>query len=84
MKARIVLRYKTLAAARTISKAVSPDNKVTPESLQIMTRTRGRTVETTIRCKGRIETLIATMEDLLSCVQAAEKTLTASTLGPKP
>lgn len=55
-------------------KAISPDNVQAPADLKITARRFGRSVKISILSK-RLETLIATMDDLLSCVQATERTL---------
>lgn len=77
MKAEIWLGYKNREEAEAIAKAVSPDNLKTPLGLDVKTLRKGRFVVTLIECKKRLETFIATIDDLLSCIQTAEKTLGA-------
>jgi hypothetical protein len=38
----------------------------------VRTVRRGREVITTVRMRGRIETLLTTLDDLLACTEAAE------------
>lgn len=73
MKAVITLKYKTERDARAVAKAVSPDNAKTPAGLSVKTFGKGKTVTTLIECGGRLETLLSTLDDLLSCTQVAEK-----------
>lgn len=75
MKAVITLKYKTEREARAIAEAVSPDNAETPAGLSVKTFSKGKTVTTLIECGGRLERLLSTVDDLLSCTQVAEKTV---------
>ncbi len=75
MKAIITLRYKTEREARVIAKAVSPDNIKTPAGLSVETRRRGSAVVTLVECSRKLETLRSTVDDLLSCIQVAEKAI---------
>jgi len=75
MEAEITLEYEDAKDAEAVAKAVSPDNfKVSP-SLSIETTSKGNKVVTCIRCRRKIPTFIATIDDLLFCVSIAEKTL---------
>jgi hypothetical protein len=51
-----------------------PDNQENPFGVTLKTITEGATLEITIKADA-IKTLIATLDDLLSCIQAAEKAL---------
>ena len=75
MEAEIILEYKDAKVADAVAKAVSPDNFKAPPSLSIETTSKGNKVVTHIRCKRKIPTFIATIDDLLFCVSIAEKTL---------
>lgn len=75
LEAEITLEYDDEEMAESIAKAVSPDNSKTPSSLSIKTFREGRKVLTRVNCTGRIQTFIATIDDLLFCVSLAEKTL---------
>lgn len=78
MEARISLRYKTAREAEAVLEAVSPDNLKVPRGLKVITRRKGITVITDIKCELRLETFIATINDLLSCIQVAERVLGAA------
>ena len=77
LEAKIVLSYKTLREAEAVANAVSPDNVKVPEGLSIKTMRQGKTVLTNIECKSRLQTFVATIDDLLSAVSVAERTLLA-------
>jgi len=73
LEAKIKLSYRNEREAEAVAKAVSPDNVKVPHGLFIKTIRRGPEVFTTIECKKRLETFMATIDDLLSCVSIAEK-----------
>jgi len=73
MEAEIRLRYLSVKEAEAVAKAVSPDNMEVPSGLIVETVCCGAEVFTKIVCKTRLQTLIATVDDLLACVSVAEK-----------
>lgn len=73
MRAVIKLKYKTERTARAVAEAVSPDNAEAPAGLSVKTFSKGKAVTTLIECDRRLETLLSTVDDLLSCTQVAEK-----------
>jgi len=75
LEAEIILDYEEAEIAEAIAKAVSPDNFKTPRGLSIKTTWREKKVLTKIKCKRKLSTFIATIDDLLFCVSTAEKTL---------
>jgi len=77
LEADIRISYKSVDEAKAVAKAVAPDNVEVPKGLVIKTTVRGNEVSTTIRCQTRFETFIATIDDLLSAVSVAEKSLSA-------
>ena len=74
MEAEIRLFYGSEREAEAVARAVSPDNVEVPAGLYVETVRNGSEVHTTIECKTRLQTLIATIDDLLACVSVAEKT----------
>ena len=74
MEAEIRLFYGNEREAQAVTKAVSPDNVEIPSGLCIETVRNGIEVHTKIDCQARLQTLIATIDDLLACVSVAEKT----------
>ena len=73
MEAEIKLSYKNEREAEAVAKAVSPDNVEVPPGLFVKTVRRGPQVFTTIECQTKLQTFIATIDDLLSCVSVSEK-----------
>ena len=73
MEAKITLSYKNEREAEAVAKAVSPDNVKVPLGLFVKTTRRKSKVFTTIECETKLETFMATIDDLLSCVSIAEK-----------
>jgi len=73
LEAKITLSYKNEREAEAVAKAVSPDNVEVPPGLFVKTTRRGSKVFTTVECETRLETFVATIDDLLSCVSVAEK-----------
>ncbi|MFQ6065247.1 MAG: hypothetical protein ACE5L6_07210 [Candidatus Bathyarchaeia archaeon] len=57
---------------------MSPDNVKVPSGLFIKTVRRGTRVLSLVRCKMRLETFIATIDDLLCCVSVAERAFSAA------
>ena len=78
MEAEIQLTYKNAREAEAVATAVSPDNIEVPDGLHIETSRNGSDVLTKIDCQTRLQTLIATIDDLLACVSVAEKTFTVA------
>lgn len=75
MEAEITLKYDNAKDAEAIAKAVSPDNFKVPPGLSIKTTNEEKKVVTYIKCKKKIPTFIATVDDLLFCITTAEKIL---------
>ncbi len=77
MKAEITLTYEAVIEAEAVASAVSPDNVKVPPGLFVRTTRRKNKVFTQIECETRLQTLIATIDDLLACVSIAEKAFSA-------
>jgi hypothetical protein len=73
LEAELRLVYKNEREAEAVAKAVSPDNIQVPKGLFIETVQKGFEVITKVECENRLQTLIATLDDLLACVSVAEK-----------
>jgi len=72
ISAEIEVDYGDGRLARSVAAAVSPDNVSAPGGVRIQTRSEGGRVVTHVQIRGRIRTLVATVDDLLACMQAAE------------
>jgi len=77
LKAEITLTYEAVIEAEAVASAVSPDNVKVPPGLFVRTTRRKNKVFTQIECETRLQTLIATIDDLLACVSIAEKAFSA-------
>jgi len=77
LEAKIALTYKTVRVAEAVARGVSPDNVKVPMGLFIKTTRRGKKVFTKIECDTKLQTFMATIDDLLSAVSVAERTLSA-------
>ncbi len=78
MEAEITLSCRSAREAEAIAKAVSPDNLKTPPGLTVKTARRGSKVITWVKCERKLESLIATLDDLLMAVQVAEKAISST------
>jgi len=77
LEAKIVLSYRTTREAEAVAEAVSPDNVKVPQGLFIKTSRRGKKVFTRIECEKKLQTFMATIDDLLGAVSVAERALSA-------
>ena len=75
MEAEITVEYNDAHTAKAVGDAVSPDNHGTPEGLSVITRTENKKVVTSIECTRGLPTFISTIDDLLSSITVAEKSL---------
>jgi len=75
LEARITLTYKNVREAEAVAKAISPDNLKTPKGLSVKTMRRGPKVITLVKCERNLESLIATINDLLMSIQIAERAI---------
>ncbi|MGQ9788738.1 MAG: KEOPS complex subunit Pcc1 [Candidatus Hadarchaeaceae archaeon] len=72
IQATVVCRYGKSKVARAVAKAIGPDNQGLPSKLWVSTMVRGNKVISSIKLEGKLETLLATLDDLLFCTLAAE------------
>lgn len=75
MKAMLTLEYEDAKFAIAIAAAVSPDNLKTPSGMTLATMPKGNAVNTQLDFDGKMDTFIATIDDLLFCIIVAEKSL---------
>jgi hypothetical protein len=73
LEAEIRLFYRSEQEAEAVVRAVSPDNVEVPFGLYVKTIRDGSQVYTVVECRTGLQTLIATVDDLLACVSVAEK-----------
>jgi len=75
MRANVKCVYDQESFALAVASALRPDNFQAPSGIQITTARRGTQVVTNIAMDGKIETFLATLDDLLSCTSTAESML---------
>lgn len=75
MRALITCEYRSTTVAKAISSALSPDNLPLPKGIKLKTSAQGGKVISKIEVDGRIETLLGTIDDLLSCTSVAESVI---------
>lgn len=74
-KAVVGIDYESPTKARAVALALAPDNLTSPRGLKVFTRADGSAFEATIESSLELETFIATLDDLLRCLQTAERSL---------
>ena len=75
MRAEVTCVYGGERVPKAVAAALGPDNLLIPEGLRISTKARGKRVVSVIELDGKIETLLATLDDLLACTAAAESVI---------
>jgi hypothetical protein len=75
IRATVICTYENMSVSQAIAASLSPDNLQATKSVGIKTVARGKQVVTNIDVEGRIETILATLDDLLSCTSTAESVL---------
>ena len=75
-EAWIRLRYEDESTAKAVHEAISPDNYQAPEGIDIQAVREGATLRIWVRTQ-RLRSLLPTLDDLLACIQAAERALEA-------
>ncbi len=76
-EARLTLRYIDAERAEAVLRATAPDNMNLPEGLEIEARRDGAELSFIVRSAKGVGTLNSTLDDLLACVSAAEKSIEA-------
>jgi hypothetical protein len=71
----IKIEYKDKETALAIQKSVTPDNLELPDGIHIFLAVLGSTLEIEVMSERSIGSLVSTLDDLLSCIQAGEKAL---------
>ena len=75
MRARVVCAYEGEGIPKAIADALHPDNLRVPKGIRVITKARGKRVISEVELEGRIESLLATLDDLLACTSTAESVL---------
>lgn len=72
---KILLKYRDNLTATAIQKAIIPDNIGIPDGIKIRAYVEQNILRIEVHSNRNIGSLISTLDDLLSCIQAAEKSL---------
>lgn len=78
-KTVIEIDYGEVDTAKAIQKAITPDNLGVPDGMHIITVVQGSVLEIEVHTDRSIGSLIATLDDMLSCIQAAERAIEEAT-----
>jgi hypothetical protein len=78
LDAEIRLVYRDSREAKAVARAVAPDNVKVPSGLRIETLQKRNQVLTHIECETRLQTFMATIDDLLEGISVAENTFKAA------
>jgi tRNA threonylcarbamoyladenosine modification (KEOPS) complex Pcc1 subunit len=71
-EATVTIQYRDHKTAESILRAIEPDNLTTPTGVEIEAEATGGIVTINVMCVRGVGSLVATLDDLLSCIQAAE------------
>ena len=74
-KTTITIDYKDSKTALAIQKSITPDNLDLPNGIHIFVAVMGSKLEIEVISERSIGSLVSTLDDLLSCIQAGEKAL---------
>ena len=74
MIATIKLDFQSTDVAKQILEAIKPDNTPLPKGLTIDCSTKGTKLLITIHCKRSIDSLGATLEDIMSAIDLSLRT----------
>ncbi|HDI13056.1 MAG TPA: hypothetical protein ENF64_02955 [Hadesarchaea archaeon] len=75
MHAKITCTYADEQVCKAVVAALVPDNLRVPRGLRVSTIRDGKRAVTEVQLDGRVETLLATIDDVLACTLAAESML---------
>lgn len=76
VSATVRIEYPDAETARHVLEAISPDNYDAPRGVEIEAEVEDTSLRLSVSCARGVGSLIETVDDILSCVQAAEKALT--------
>ncbi len=74
IRAHIKISTPNKATSRSLVASVQPDN-LNMKGLKVKGKALDRTASFRLEFRGKIETFISTLDDLLRCLQAAKETL---------
>jgi hypothetical protein len=75
--AEVVTFHENASVARAIERSLTADNEDAPKPLKIHSKAIGRRLISTFNCAQDVESLLTTIDDLLLCIIAVERTLSS-------
>lgn len=75
MIAKVVTFHENASVARAIGRSLRADNEDAPRPLKVRSRSIGHRLISTINDAQDVESLLRTVDDLLLCIIAVERTL---------
>ncbi len=76
-EAELTLNYNNEETARAVADAVGPDNYQAPEGMEVTVKVKKAQIEVHVICPKGVGSLISTLDDLMRCLAAAEKTISS-------
>ena len=73
--ATVSIKYTDQTTAQSILEAITPDNIKAPQGISINANVKDTTLLITVNCKRGVGSLLSTLDDLILCIQSAEKAL---------
>lgn len=68
----VELEFSEAEASQTVFRAISPDNEPLPPGLELSAELKGSKIILSIRCERSLQSLLATLDDLLHMLALAE------------
>ncbi|MDJ0269416.1 MAG: KEOPS complex subunit Pcc1 [Aigarchaeota archaeon] len=72
--ARVEMEFEDEHVAEVVFKALFPDNKPLPAGLEVNAELEGKRVIFKVYCRRSLQSLLATIDDILSMAKIAEQT----------
>jgi len=73
--AEIVIEFDKIEDANNVLNAIKPDNTPLPQGISIQTNVEKTRVSIQIKCERGIDSLRATVEDIMSAIDLSVRTL---------
>ena len=74
-KTEIRIQYDDLETVEAVLQSITPDNMTIPEGMTLVAKTDGNSLIIKVVCEKSLGSLVSTLDDLLSCIQSAEKAI---------
>lgn len=71
----IKIQYDDSQTANAVLQSITPDNMTIPEGITLNANVIERSLIIQVQCTKSLGSLVSTLDDLLSCIQSAEKSI---------